>query len=115
MGDFLIGTISVIGGVILGKTVIAILRCIRNSRNHENDRNQRNSSDSNREETSENIENAVVETKQNNNDTEIKKNQHNKFYDEMDQKLKILHQKADKALEADKALKSEALISHEAK
>ena len=115
MGGFLIGAISVIGGVMLGKTVIAILRCIRNYRSHENDRTERNLSDNHNEETRENIENVVAETKQNNNETETKKNQHNKFYDEMDQKLKILHQKADKALEADKALKSEALISNEAK
>lgn len=113
MDGFLIGAISFFVGVIIDRAIIACRRI--SARNNRNNRNERNLSGNHNEETRENIENVVAETKPNNNETETKKNQHNKFYDEMDQKLKILHQKADKALEAHEALKSEALISNEAK
>lgn len=112
MDGFLIGAIAFFGGMIIDRAIIACRR--RSARNSRNSRTERNLSDNHNEETRENIENVVAETKQNNNKTEIEKNKH-KFYDEMDQKLKILHQKADKALVADEALKSESLISNEAK
>ena len=106
MGGFLIGAISFCVGVIIDRVIIAC--CRRSPRNNGDNGNDRNASDNHNEETRENVENVVAETKQNNNETEVEKNKHNKFYGEMDKKLKILHQKADEAL------KSEVLISNEA-
>lgn len=106
MDGFLIGLIAFFGGVLIDRIIIVCRR--GNARNNGDNGNDRNASDNHNEETRENVENVVSETKQNNNETEVEKNKHNKFYGEMDKKLKILHQKADEAL------KSEVLISNEA-
>ena len=109
MDGFLIGAISFFVGVIIDRAIIAC--CRRIARNNRNNGNKRNLSDNHNEETRENIENVVEETKQNNNKSEIEENNHNELYDELNQQLKILNEKADKALK--KTSKSEILISQE--
>ena len=106
MDGFFIALISFFGGLIVDRMIIA---CRRRSAKNDN-----NSSNSHNEEKTE-VKQEIKQDKQK-NETEKDEHMEIEIYEKMRQDLKTLHEKMDKALEAnnvktDETSKSEVLIS----